>query len=589
MYILGLSGFERESAVVLLRDEEILAAAQEERFTRKKGDSSFPSNALNFCLARGRIHLSDIDLVAFCGSAKTDRRHALSSGYFLDDAALGKRVEDELYKIDSMAHLPRILVVSDLFALGGSAFFPSPYEESAIIVIDGFSSLAKAAVAHGRAGNFAIIRESGFPDTPGVFYSAFTEFLGFGAGGGEFIFMGLAPYGDEYSDDFRRFYKNITEVLIDISDDGLIHINPDFLNMQKPGGPIFLVEKVEKLMGIGARQSSIYDWDHTYCNLALAVQRIFEEVLLKTARWALKSTASHRLCLAGNMALNCAANRILAESKLFDDIWIQPASGDAGAALGAAYCALYAFGGKNRSVCRTDRMQGAFLGPEFSNKDIEKVLCLSGYRYEKIGSQDALCARVAEDLACGRIVGWFQGRMEWGPRALGNRSILCDPRDPQMAARLNHRIKSREPFRPFAPSITEEDAQRYFGNAKLSPYMLLTAGIVQEMRKQLPPDYSALEWKDKMAVVLSDIPAVTHTDYSARVQTVSRETSPLFWKLLKAFESRTGVPVLLNTSFNTGGEPIVCTPQDALSVFEKTALDCLVMGQFIVERRGKTT
>lgn len=601
MYILGISAYYHDSAAAIIKDDEILAAAQEERFTRKKHDPSFPSNAVRFCLSNEGIAVDELDAVVFYDKPllKFERLletyyafapkgfHSFSSAipvWIKEKLMLKKLILDELSSIGSFdKNKVKLLFPEHHLSHAGSAFFPSPFEESAILTIDGVGEWATASICHGDGNKIKIIKELEFPHSVGLLYTAFTYYLGFKVNSGEYKLMGLAPYGDPQSDRVEKYIDTIKKELVDISDDGSIWLNQDYFDYAT-GLRMVNENKWSDLFGFPIRKPE-GELLAEHCDLALAIQKVTEETVLKMAAEAKRLTGSSNICLAGGVALNCVANGKLLREGIFDDMWIQPAAGDAGGALGAAYCAYHIYFDKPRTADgKTDKMRGSYLGPQFSDLDIQltEKRCKGVSTYFE--NTEELCRTVAGLLDEGKVVGWFQGKMEWGPRALGNRSIISDARKPDIQKKLNLKIKFREGFRPFAPSVLIEDVGVYFDFEKSSPYMLLIADVKHERRKPLPEGYHALPWRDKLYYLRSDLPAITHIDYSARLQTVHRDTNPLYWQLIDTFKERTGYGVIVNTSFNVRGEPIVCTPDDAYRCFMRTEMDYLVMGRFVFDK-----
>ncbi len=604
MYLLGISAFYHDAGAVLLHDDRIIAAAQEERFTRKKHDPSFPVNAIRFCLSQGGVNLSDLAAVAFYDKPFLKFERLLETYYafaprglrsFL--AAMPVWIKEKL--------LLKNLILTELAEIGGldkkarnglnllfpehhlshaaSAFYPSPFAEAAILTIDGVGEWATASICHGQEQEITILRELRFPHSLGLLYSAFTYYLGFKVNSGEYKLMGLAPYGDPQASQVQEFIDLIRSRLVEVQEDGSIWLDLSYFDYAT-GLKMVREERWQELFGFPRRRPED-ELRPEHCNLALAIQKVTEEIVLNMAREAQRLTGARYLCLAGGVALNCVANGRLLQEKLFDDIWIQPAAGDAGGALGAAYCAYHIHAGQPRVCQPPDRMQGSYLGPEFDDLDILSVARQYQAPYQRFENFADLCARVAELLDQSQVVGWFQGRMEWGPRALGNRSILGDARNPEMQKKMNLKIKYREGFRPFAPSVLAELAGEYFDLDRPSPYMLLIAKVRDKYTKPLPPHYHNLPWREKLYYVRSELPAITHIDYSARLQTVHRETNPRYWQLIKAFQERSGYGVIVNTSFNVRGEPIVCTPEDAYRCFRRTEMDFLVLGDYLFDKK----
>ncbi|MDD5167830.1 MAG: carbamoyltransferase [Syntrophales bacterium] len=601
MNILGISSFYHDSAAVLLQEGEIAAAAQEERFTRKKHDPGFPAHAVGFCLSYGGICLQELDAVVFYDKPLLKFERLLETYYafapqgfrsFLsaipvwvkEKIFLKKLIREELGKIDPVAKEKiKLLFTDHHLSHAASAFFPSPYNESAILTIDGVGEWATASIGFGQGSNISLLKEMKFPHSVGLLYSAFTYYLGFRVNSGEYKLMGLAPYGDPDSERVKTYRRIICEHLLDLKDDGSIWLNQDYFDYAT-GLSMAKDDKWEQLFGLPKRPAES-EIDQRHGDLAMAIQQVTEEIVLRMAKTAKRLTGAGTLCLSGGVALNCVANGKLLREGIFDDIWIQSAAGDAGGALGAAYAAHHMYFGKERKGSSgTDKMQGSYLGPEFSDLDIMTMARRYKAAYQYYDETEKLSEAVAGDLASGSAVGWFQGRMEWGPRALGGRSILGDARNKEMQKRLNLKIKYRESFRPFAPSVLYEDTADYFETDKPSPYMLLIADVKKERRNPLPANYHEQPLRDKLYYVRSDVPAITHLDYSARLQTVHKETNPRFWSLINAFKTKTGCAVIVNTSFNVRGEPIVCTPEDAYRCFMRTDMDCLVLGNFVFHK-----
>jgi len=590
--ILGISAFYHDSAAALLIDGKIVAAAQEERFTRIKHDASYPAHAVEYVLKEAGLQGKDIHQVVFYEKPfiKFERLletyHAFAPKGFLSFAkAAPVWMKDKLFL---KSNLQKALLQHDIscpvlfpehhLSHAASAFFPSPFEEAAILTLDGVGEWATAAICYGKGNTIRILRELHFPHSIGLFYSAFTYYCGFQVNEGEYKLMGLAPYASPGSERVQTYIQKITEELVDIRDDGSILLNMDFFNYAS-GLEMTDNQRWQRLFGLPKRspESAITP---EYIDLAFAAQQVTEKIILRLAAAARQITGSPNLAIAGGVALNCVANAKIQASGYFDRIWIQPAAGDAGGAIGAALSAWHIFHDMERKPDETDSMSGALLGPEFSDKDIENLI-----RREKAEAvflpNDELFRHVAHLLNQGHIIGWFQGRMEFGPRALGNRSIIADPRNQNMQKRLNMEIKFRESFRPFAPAVLEEDVSDYFELDGLSPYMLLTALVNEKYRLPLPANYDELSYSDKLYTPRSSFQAITHVDFSARVQTVSSGANPKFHALLQAFKDLTGCGMLVNTSFNVRGEPIVCTPADAYRCFVNTGMDDLVMGNYL--------
>lgn len=595
MYLLGISAYYHDSAVALIRDGEIVAAAQEERFTRIKHDASFPVNALRYCLEYEGITVDDLAAVAFYDKPFLKFERLLETYYafaprgiasFL--AAMPVWIKEKLFlkkllKDELAAFAGRrgdginLLFPEHHLSHAASAFFPSPYQEAAILTIDGVGEWTTASIGHGNGNSITILKEMRFPHSIGLLYSAFCYYLGFKVNSGEYKLMGLAPYGNPDSERVTRFTALIKEHLISLCDDGSVRLNMGYFDFAV-GNKMTVNDKWENLFGF-PRRGEEEELLAEHCDLALAIQRVTEEVVISMAQEAKRLTGSRFLCLAGGVALNCVANGKLLRSGVFDDIWVQPAAGDAGGALGAALAACYIGHSRERAVDgMADMMKGSYLGPEYSDLDVLQMARRHKAVYKMYESFAELCEATAEGLMRGNVIGWFQSRMEWGPRALGNRSIIADPRSPEMQRKLNLKIKFREGFRPFAPSVLSECQQEFFDLSAPSPYMQLVADVAENRRKSLPRGYRGMTVREKLYHVRSDIPAVTHIDYSARLQTVHRETNPRYWQLIDTFRRKTGYGVIVNTSFNVRGEPIVMTPDDAYRCFMRTEMDCLVIG-----------
>ena len=585
-FVLGISAFYHDSAACLLRDGEIVAAAQEERFTRRKGDAEFPSHAVAFCLERAGIQMEDVQYVAFYDKPLLKFERILQT--YLATAPRSFRsfamagplwIKDKLY-IDrqlrqELGYRGDILYAEHHESHAASAYFPSPFNAAAILTVDGVGEWATASIAIGRGNQIEILDELHWPDSLGLLYSAFTYYTGFKVNSGEYKVMGLAPYGQP------KYVDLIYNELVDLREDGSFRLNQKYFNYLT--GLTMTNGALEKLLG-GPPRVPESKLTQREMDLARSVQVVCEEIMLRMARTAHRRTGLDYLCLAGGVALNCVANGRLLREGPFKRIWIQPAAGDAGGALGAAQLAWHRYAGQPRpSVQCKDGMKGGYLGPDFSPEEIQRFLKAARAPYARMESE-SLVDHVADLLAHEKVVGWFDGRMEFGPRALGARSILGDPRSPSMQAQMNIKIKFREGFRPFAPSVLRECVSDYFELDVESPYMLLVAPVRTERRIPLTDEEHRLWGIDKLNVPRSDIPAVTHIDYSARVQTVTAETNPRYYELIKAFERRTGCGVLVNTSFNVRGEPIVCTPADAYRCFMRTNIDHLVLGPFLLDK-----
>jgi carbamoyltransferase len=585
-YILGISAFYHDSAAALLKDGDIIAAAQEERFTRKKGDARFPQHAIDFCLKQGGISASDLTYVGFYDKPLLKFERILETyigvaprGFvsFLKAAPLW--VKDKLYMEkqirDGLGYDGEVLYAEHHESHAASAFFPSPFEESGILTMDGVGEWATASFGVGRGNDIELFREIRWPDSLGLLYSAFTYFTGFKVNSGEYKVMGLAPYGEP------KYVDLILSELMELQEDGSFTLNQKYFNYLT--GLTMTNGSFDTLFGGPPRQPETKITQREM-DLARSVQEVCEEVMLRMSRTVHRETGSKNLCLAGGVALNCVGNGRIVREGPFEKIWVQPAAGDAGGALGIAQLIWHRHMKQPRVVNPGDSMKGAYLGPGFSDDQIESFLKSVGAKYHRLERKD-MFAKVAGLLSDENVVGWFNGRMEFGPRALGSRSILADARSPKMQAQVNLKIKFRESFRPFAPSVLGERVSDYFEIDCESPYMLLVAPVKEERQIPMSEEQRSLWGIDKLNVPRSDIPAVTHIDYSARVQTVHRETNPDYYEVIKQFECLTGCPVVVNTSFNVRGEPIVCTPRDAYVCFMRTHIDYLVLGPFLLDKK----
>lgn len=586
MNILGISAFYHDSAACLLRDGDIIAAAQEERFTRKKHDFEFPRNACKYCLEAGGISVDQLDYVVFYDKPLLKFERLLETylttapqGFTSYAKALPLWLKHKLWIPETikneLEYKGEILFTEHHQSHAGSAFYPSPFNEAAILTVDGVGEWTTNSLGLGKGNTFSILKDIKFPHSLGLLYSAFTYFTGFKVNSGEYKVMGLAPYGEP------KYVKQIFENLIDLKEDGSFHLNLRYFNYM--GGLSMTNDDFAELFD-GPRRKPESPLTQREMDLARSIQEVTEECMLRQARYLHSETKLENLCLAGGVALNCVGNgRVLREGP-FKNLWIQPAAGDAGGALGAALCVWYGFLAKPRTPNgKQDSQKASLLGPQFSHEQVRKELSAMGARFHEL-PEDQLFERVADLLASEKVVGWCQGRMEFGPRALGNRSILGDPRSRSMQANMNLKIKFRESFRPFAPAVLRERVSDYFEIDSDSPYMLLVAPVCKQRRIALDAEQEKLFGIAKLNVPKSDIPAVTHVDYSARVQTVSKETHPVFWRLLSTFEKKTGCAVLVNTSFNVRGEPIVCSPTDAYRCFMRTNMDALVFENCIMLR-----
>ena len=598
--ILGISAYYHDSAAAILVDGQIVAAAQEERFSRIKHDDRFPAQAIAFVLDEAGISFEKLSAIVFYEKPilKFERLletyHAFApKGFQSFVAAIPLWIKDKLFmkrmlrdELAKFGKIPCAISFSEHhLSHAASAFYPSPFEEAAILTIDGVGEWATSTIGIGTNNKIKILKELHFPHSVGLLYSAFTYYIGFVVNSGEYKLMGLAPYGIVNGTQTIEFKDKILNYLVDIKDDGSIILNMNYFDFAT-GLKMTNNRKWEQLFGIPPRNPE-GEITQAYMNLALAIQQVTEEIVLRMARHAKEITGCKYLVMAGGVALNCVANGKILNDKLFDDIWIQPASGDAGGALGAALTGWYIGSNRSRSPQLPDGMCGSLLGPEFTDKDIQKIIQKYNAKGKHFQDFEELTNETASFLANGKIVGWFQGRMEYGPRALGNRSILGDARNPEMQRKLNLSIKYREGFRPFAPVVLEEKATEYFDLDRPSPYMLFVGPVIQSRWIAEPvADFDSPMLK-RLYHQRSDIPAVTHVDYSARVQTVHPKTNPRFYQLLKAFADQTGCDVLVNTSFNVRGEPIVCTPDDAYRCFMSTEMDYLVMGNYLLSKEDQ--
>jgi carbamoyltransferase len=586
VHVLGISAFYHDSAACLLRDGEIVAAASEERFTRIKGDSAFPSRAVEFCLSEAKIGVSDLTHVAFYDKPLLKFERILET--YLSIAPRGFRsflmagplwIKEKLYQEraikEALGYEGEVLYAEHHESHAASAFYPSPFQEAAILTMDGVGEWATAAIGVGRGADIELTHELRFPDSLGLLYSAITYYTGFKVNSGEYKVMGLAPYGEP------KYVDVMYRELIDLKEDGSFRLNQRYFNYV--GGLTMTSPEFDALFG-GPPRVPESKLTQKEMDLARSVQVVCEEVMLRMARTAQRETGLKNLCLAGGVALNCVGNGRLLREGPFEQIWIQPAAGDAGGALGVAQLVWHRHLQQPRRVTPgRDAMRGAYLGPSFTPEAIAKFLDGIGAPYQRL-DRDTLLCQTAQLLASEKVVGWFDGRMEFGPRALGSRSIMGDPRSPKMQADMNIKIKFREGFRPFAPSVLRERVSEYFELDRESPYMLLVAPVKKERQIPMSEAQRKLWGIDQLNVVRSDIPAVTHIDYSARVQTVDRETSPNYYDLIKAFDRLTGCGVVVNTSFNVRGEPIVCTPADAYQCFMRTHIDALVLYPFLLRK-----
>ncbi|MCU0471019.1 MAG: carbamoyltransferase, partial [Arcicella sp.] len=595
MNILGISAFYHDSAATITQNGEIIAAAQEERFTRIKHDPAFPTKAVEYCLMESGLSLDKLDAIVFYDKPLLKFERLLETYYAFSPSGLRsfltaipvwlkekmflkRMLYEELFKIGTFDKKKvKLLFPEHHLSHAASAFYPSPFEEAAVLTIDGVGEWATASICHGKGKDMTILKELQFPHSLGLLYSAITYFAGFKVNSGEYKLMGLAPYGDPNSERTKRYAEIIRTELIDIHADGSIWLNQKYFDYAT-GLRMVKDKEWEKLFGF-ARRESESNLQPEHCDFALAAQIVTEEIVILMAKEAKRLTGSDNICLAGGVALNCVANGKLQNEKIFKNVYIQPAAGDAGGALGAALVGEYIYFGQERKLTAgaLDEMKGSYLGPEFSDVDTRLMAKKYNAVYTYYENFDELAAKTATALADGNVVGWFQGRMEFGPRALGGRSILGDARNEEMQKKLNLKIKYREGFRPFAPSVLAEDAAEYFELEGTSPYMLLVHGVQKKRRKELPANYRALPLMEKLYYLRSDLPSITHIDFSARIQTVHKETNPRYWTLIDQFKQQTGYGLVVNTSFNVRGEPIVCTPEDAYKCLMRTEMDYLVV------------
>ncbi|MFO7790887.1 MAG: carbamoyltransferase [Bacteroidales bacterium] len=600
--ILGISAFYHDSAAALTIGGEIIAAVQEERFTRKKHIAEFPVNSIRYCLDEAGLNIDDLDAVVFYDKPFLKFERLLQTYYAFAPRGMisflkaipvwlkekiftKKQIYDGLKQVEQYDKQKLKLLFSEHhLSHAASAFFVSPFRDAAIITIDGVGEWSTATIGQGNNSKIKLLQSLNFPHSPGLLYSAFTYFLGFRVNSGEYKLMGLAPYGNAESSETKNFIRLIKNHLVDIKDDGSIWLNQKYFSYAT-GLKMLKEKKWKKIFGFPRRKPDS-EITQQHCNLAFAIQAVTEEIVIKMAYQAKKLTNADNLCMAGGVALNSVANGVLADEGIFNNIFIQPAAGDAGGAPGAALAIEYMYYDNPRKIPdKPDSMKGAFLGPDFSDKDVIRMNNKYNAVSKHFNDYDQLTEDIAKKLANGNVVGWFRGRMEFGPRALGNRSILADPRNPDMQKKLNLKIKYRESFRPFAPAVLEEDNKHIFDLHSDSPYMLLVTKIRKKYRHDLPENYHQLPVFDKLYFQRSNLPAITHIDFSARVQTVDKDRTPDFHQLISAFKSLTSCPALVNTSFNVRGEPIVCTPRDAYRCFMATEMDYLVINNFLYTKK----
>ena len=597
MYILGISAFYHDSAACLLKDGEIVAAAQEERFTRNKHDPGFPSNAIQYCLKEANIDSSQVDNVVFYEKPFLKFERLLETylafapkGFTSFSKAMPLWIKDKLFQKSALIKELNTALGEDVnwrkrlffsehhLSHAASAFYPSPFDRAAVLTIDGVGEWTTTSIAVGRGRELKVLKEIHFPHSLGLLYSAFTYYTGFKVNSGEYKVMGLAPYGE------ARYSDLIKDKLISIASDGSFQLDMSYFDYAT--GLTMTNQKFNDLFG-GPPRESESELTQREMDLAASVQKVTEDVLIDIAKDIANETGEKNLCLAGGVALNCVANGILVREKIFENVWIQPAAGDAGGALGAALSIWYLHHNNERTLLsERDAMKGAYLGPEFKDDEIESKLNACGAVYKKL-SEDELIEEVATALTSEKAIGWMQGRMEFGPRALGARSIIADPRSPNMQKQLNLKVKYRESFRPFAPSVLNEYVNDWFEHDAESPYMLLVADVKKDKHHTMTEAQDKLFGIDKLNVPRSEVPAITHVDYSARIQTVHSDTNPKYHAVISKFKEKTGCPIVVNTSFNVRGEPIICTPEDAFKCFMGTELDILAVGNYILYKEDQ--
>jgi carbamoyltransferase len=583
MYILGISAFYHDSAACIIKEGEIIAAAQEERFTRKKHDHNYPENAIKYCLREAGIEGKELDYVAFYDKPFLKFERLLETylayspkGIKSFIKAMPLWIKEKLWIKDfikrNLQFEGKILFPEHHESHAASAFYPSPFERAAILTMDGVGEWTTTSYGTGGGNKLTLLADIKFPHSLGLLYSAFTYYTGFRVNSGEYKVMGLAPYGEP------RFKKLIYDNLIDVKEDGSFRMNMKYFNYA--AGLTMTNSAFHKLFGAPPRKPES-KLTQREMDIARSLQEVTEEIVIKLAKHVKKETGEENLVLAGGVALNCVANGKLLKEKIFERIWIQPAAGDAGGALGAALAVWYKYLDNPRSASERDRQKGSYLGPKFSNEEIEIFLKEKGIKYSYIPDEE-FADQIVKNIADGKVIGWLRGRMEFGPRALGGRSIIGDARNKEMQQKMNLKIKYRESFRPFAPSVLYESVSDYFELEEESPYMLLVADVKRERRREMGEEEKKLFGIEKLNVLRSDIPAVTHVDYSARIQTVHKETNPAYHSILEKFQEKEGCGVIVNTSFNVRGEPIVCSPEDAYRCFMRTEMDVLVLENFIL-------
>lgn len=601
--ILGISGLYHDSAAALTIGDEVVAAVQEERFSRKKHDASFPIQAIEYCLAESGLTMAQIDAVVFYDKPLLKFERLLETYYAFSPKGLvsffssipvwlkekmflKKLIHDELGQLEGYDKKKATLLFPEHhLSHAASAFYPSPYEEAAILTLDGVGEWATSSICHGKGSDIEVLKEMRFPHSLGLLYSAFTYFLGFKVNSGEYKLMGLAPYADREGARVKQYLELIEKHIAEVLEDGSVWLNQKYFNYAT-GLRMIREAKWKEVFGF-ARRDPEQELEQRHCDLAMAIQLFTEKAVIGMAKTAQELTGAKNLCLAGGVALNCVANGKLQNTGLFENVYIQPAAGDAGGALGAALAGYYIHFGNERKPLQNamDGMKGSYLGPSFSNEEVSRMAGKYGAVYQQLDNFEDLCQVVAQKLSEGAAVGWIQGRMEFGPRALGARSILGDARNADMQKKLNLKIKYRESFRPFAPSVLAEDAHEYFDLDAPSPYMLQVHPVAKARQAERPEGYMEADMRTKLYYKRSDIPAVTHIDYSARIQTVHKETNPRYWQLLHAFKVLTGYSLVVNTSFNVRGEPIVCTPEEAYRCFMRTEMEYLVVENCLFQKK----
>lgn len=599
MYTLGISAYYHDSAACLLRNGIISAAAQEERFTRKKHDSSFPIQSIRFCLDQAQISLEDVDVIIFYDKPFIKFERILETFYAIAPKGLGafvkympewisekiffkKLLKDGLKEVDRGAFKKAKMLFSEHHLSHAAwAYYTSPFQESAILTIDGVGEWTTTSIFSAKDNNIEVVKEQHFPHSVGLLYSSFTQFLGFKVNDGEYKMMGLAPYGNRENESYQVFKENLLK-LVDIFEDGAIQLNMSYFQFLL-GKRMIAPEKWRNIFGLEMRKESD-SIEQIHCDFALAAQDLTEEIVLKLAKEAKRITGLTNLCLSGGVAYNCVANGRLLKEEIFENVFVPPSVGDSGGAGGAALASHYIDSDEPRVLEIFEKNKISFLGPEYSNSQIEAFLLSKSVVFEQILDEDQLCAKAAQLLLDGAVIGWMQGKMEFGARALGARSIVASPQTPDIQRIVNQKIKFRESFRPFAPVMLEEDLGKYFQLTEPSPYMALVADINEEFRKPLPTGFDTMSILDKSRVEKSTFPGITHVDYSSRIQTVDEDTNPNFWQLLEAYKKLTGHSILINTSFNVKDEPIVCSPKDAYECFMKTDMDYLFLGSYLLKK-----